>query len=161
MDTKMIESLVREVLRNVEQTPAVASGDKLTVQDYPLQEKRPELVKSRTGKSLNQLTLDNVKSGAITFEDMSIHPDTLEYQAIIAEASGRLTLAQNFRRAKELTAVPDDEILAIYNGLRPYRSSKADLLGYADRLETTYNASVCAKFIREAAEVYEKRGMLA
>jgi propanediol dehydratase small subunit len=161
MDTKTIESLVREVLRNVGQAPVSASGDKLSVKDYPLQEKRPELVKSRTGKTLDQLTLDGVKKGEITFDDLRVHPDTLNYQASIAEAAGRPALAQNLQRAKELTAVPDEEILFLYNSLRPYRSSKSDLLGYADRLEKTYNATSCAKLIREAADVYEKRGMLA
>ncbi len=31
----------------------------------------------------------------------------------------------NFERAAELTAVPDDRILEIYNALRPYRSTRA------------------------------------
>jgi propanediol dehydratase small subunit len=161
MDPKAIESLVREVLRNVNQASAAGSGSALTAQDYPLQEKRPALIKSRTGKGLEELTLEGVKKGEITFEDLRIHPDTLEYQAEIAEAAGRPSLAQNFRRAKELTAVPDEEILSIYNSLRPFRSSKQELLGYADRLEKTYNATTCAQLIREAAEVYEKRDMLA
>ena len=107
------------------------------------------------------MTLDGVKKGEISFDDLKIHPDTLEYQAEIAEAAGRPHLAQNFRRAKELTAVPDEEILAMYNALRPFRSSKQELLDHADHLEKTYNAKVCAQLIREAAEVYEKRDMLA
>lgn len=161
MDSKAIESLVREVLRNVSQANTAGSSSGLTVEDYPLQEKRPELIKSHTGKKLEQLTLDGVKKGEISFDDLKIHPDTLEYQAEIAEAAGRPHLAQNFRRAKELTAVPDEEILAMYNALRPFRSSKQELLDHADHLEKTYNAKACAQLIREAAEVYEKRDMLA
>ncbi len=37
----------------------------------------------------------------------------------------------NFERAAELTAVPDDRILEIYNALRPYRSTKEELLAIA------------------------------
>jgi propanediol dehydratase small subunit len=39
-------------------------------------------------------------------------------------------LAMNFERAAELTAVPDDRILEIYNALRPYRSTKYQCLLY-------------------------------
>jgi propanediol dehydratase small subunit len=165
MDEKMIESLVRQVLRSAESgsepSPAAASSGKLGVQDYPLQEKRPELIKSRTGKSLDQLTLEGVRKGEVTFQDMQIDPATLEYQAQIAESAGRPQLAQNLRRAMELTRVPDDEILSLYNALRPYRSTKKDLLGYAERLQKEYNASACAQLFQEAAEIYEKRGMLS
>ena len=44
----------------------------------------------------------------------------------------------NFERAAELTAVPDDRILEIYNALRPYRSTQAELLAIADDLEHRY-----------------------
>jgi propanediol dehydratase small subunit len=64
------------------------------------------------------------------------------------------------RRAAELIAVPDDQLLIIYNSLRPYRSTKAELYGIADELEQKYKCTVNAAFIREAADVYEKRGRL-
>ena len=41
MDPKAIESLVREVLRNVNQANTAGGSSGLTVQDYPLREKRP------------------------------------------------------------------------------------------------------------------------
>ena len=81
-------------------------------------------------------------------------------QAQVAESVGRDTLARNMRRASELIAVPDDELLTIYNALRPYRSTKKELNDIADNLERQYACTVNAAFIREAADVYEKRGRL-
>ncbi|MGB4868447.1 MAG: diol dehydratase small subunit, partial [Candidatus Promineifilaceae bacterium] len=60
----------------------------------------------------------------------------------------------------ELTNVPDERVLGMYNALRPNRSSKADLLAIADELESQYGAKVCANFVREAAGVYEARDVL-
>jgi propanediol dehydratase small subunit len=128
--------------------------------DYPLAEKRPELVKTATGKSLSDITLDAVVSGAVKAEEIRITPQTLEYQAQIGESIGRPQFARNLRRAAELTAVPDARILQMYNALRPNRSTKAELLAIADELEGQYGARVCAGFVREAADVYERRGVL-
>jgi len=169
VDEKNIELLVREVLQSLGGNALAPSagektggdGQKLSVEDFPLQEKRPELIRSKTGKKMEELTLEALMKGQINFEDFRTDPGILEYQAQIAEAAGRPQLAQNLRRAMELTALPDEEVLSLYNSLRPYRSSKAQLLGYAEHLEKTYQAIACAKLFREAAEVYEKRGMLA
>ena len=57
--------------------------------DYPLSSKRPELVKSASGLSLDDIRLEKVVSGEITFDDIKIRPETLEYQAQIAESMGR------------------------------------------------------------------------
>ncbi|HAF4754903.1 TPA: hypothetical protein G9B43_002334 [Salmonella enterica] len=69
-------------------------------------------------------------------------------------------LAMNFERAAELTAVPDDRILEIYNALRPYRSTKEELLAIAADLENRYQAKICAAFVREAAGLYVERKKL-
>lgn len=139
----------------------VAAGQKLDYRrDYPMAEKRPELVKTATGKSLSEITLDAVVSGAVKAEEIRITPQTLEYQAQIGESIGRPQFARNLRRAAEMTAVPDARILQMYNALRPNRSTKAELLAIAAELETQYAAKICAGFIREAAEVYERRGVL-
>jgi propanediol dehydratase small subunit len=129
-------------------------------QDYPLSEKRRDLVKTATGKTLDEITLAAVMNGELTAEEIRITPQTLEYQAQIAESINRPQLAGNMRRAAELTGVPDTRILEIYNALRPYRSTKADLLAIADELEHQYGATVSANFVREAATVYEARGRL-
>lgn len=128
--------------------------------DYPLAQNRPDLVKTSTGRSLADITLDHVVSGKITFEDMKIRPETLEYQAQIAEACGRPQLANNIRRAAELTHLSDQRVLEVYESLRPYRSTKEELLNVAAELEAKYQAHICATLVREAAEVYEKRGRL-
>ena len=112
-------------------------------------------------KKRNRLAImAGLKSGELTAEDFRIAPETLEMQAQVAESVDRDSLARNMRRAAELIAVPDDQLLSIYNSLRPYRSTKAELYGIADELEKKYKCTVNAAFIREAADVYEKRGRL-
>jgi propanediol dehydratase small subunit len=69
-------------------------------------------------------------------------------------------LAANLRRAAEMTRIPDARLLEMYNALRPYRSTKQELLHMAEELETRYQAKVCGALVREAAEVYDKRGRL-
>ena len=133
---------------------------KMSPQDYPLATKRPESISTPTGKKLQEITLENVLNGDIKAEDVRISPETLEMQAQIAEGMNRHAIARNFRRAAELIKVPDDRILEIYNALRPYRSSREDLLAIADELENVYGAKVNADFVREAVEVYEKRQKL-
>ncbi|MGI6677713.1 MAG: diol dehydratase small subunit [Dehalobacterium sp.] len=167
MDEKQLEAMVREVLQYMGQSPeksksrnATSDNQKLTAKDFPLTEKRRDLIKSRTGKKIDDLTLDAVMKGEVTFKDFAIDPQVLEYQAQIAESMGRNQIAENLRRSMELTTVPDEEVLSLYNALRPYRSTKDDLLSYADHLEKTYQAAQCAQLFREAAEIYEKRGML-
>ena len=128
--------------------------------DFPLAVKRKDLVKSPLGKELDDLTLDAVMSGEVTFEDLRISADVLELQAQIAEGVGRIWIARNFRRAAELTKVPDERLLEIYNLLRPYRCTKEELLAIADELDGEYEAKVNAEFVRETAEVYEQRGIL-
>lgn len=127
---------------------------------YPLIEKHPEAIRSKTGKKLEDITLENIMNGSIGIEDVSISKETLILQAEVARQSGRIQLAQNFIRASELIGIPDDEILTIYNKLRPYRSTEEELEQVIDKLETEYNAKVCASFIRNTLEVYKKRDIL-
>jgi propanediol dehydratase small subunit len=101
-----------------------------------------------------------VLKGEITPQDVRITPETLEMQAEIAEKVGRHQFARNLRRAAELTRIPDQRILEIYRALRPYRSTKEELLAIADELEQKYGARMNAALVREAAEVYERRGRL-
>jgi propanediol dehydratase small subunit len=133
----------------------------LTRDDYPLSINRPDLLHTPTGKPITALTMDAVVSGELSAEDLRISPETLLLQAEIADASGRPQLAGNFRRAAEMTGIPDAEVLAMYNALRPRASPVEALAELADRLETTYSAPVCAALVREAAEVYGRRDLLA
>lgn len=141
-------------------TGASTAGKKVGVQDYPLGAKRPDLVRTPTGKRLEELSLDALVEGKISTEDMRIAPETLELQAQVAEDAGRAPFARNLRRAAELIAVPDERVLEIYNALRPNRSTKEELLAIADELQNKYGATVNSAFVREAAEVYAQRGVL-
>ncbi|MCL2315530.1 MAG: diol dehydratase small subunit [Actinomycetia bacterium] len=160
---QLIRQVMAEVLAKLDagaSSPAPAAGGRVTKEQYPLGEKSPHLIASATGKHLEDFTLDRVTSGALTAEDFRIAPQTLELQAQVAESTGRDSFARNLRRAAELTAVPDDRLLGVYNALRPYRSTKAELYAIADELSTKYGCTINAAFIKEAADVYEKRGRL-
>ena len=95
-----------------------------------------------------------------TSDVLTLLAATLEMQAQVAESVHREAFAGNLRRAAELIAVPDDRLLEIYNALRPYRSTKQELLDIAGELDGKYGAKTAASLVREAAEVYEKRGRL-
>ena len=129
--------------------------------DYPLAINRPELLHTPTGKTINDLTMDKVMAGEIDAADLRISSETLQMQAQIAEGAGRPQLGNNFRRAAELTRIPDERVLQMYNALRPNASSKEELLAMADELESSYSAPTTAALVREAAEVYERRDVLA
>jgi propanediol dehydratase small subunit len=128
--------------------------------DYPLASRRPDLVRTPTGKGFQDITLENVVSGKVDGQEIRIGPETLELQAQVAENHGRPQLALNFRRAAELTRIPDEEVLKIYNALRPGRSTREELRIMAKELEKKYRARMNATFVREAMKAYEKRGLL-
>ena len=67
---------------------------------------------------------------------------------------------KHFERAAELVGVPDEGILKTYVKLSPNRSTKLELVMMAQELLEKYNAKNCARLVMEAAEVYEKRGIL-
>jgi propanediol dehydratase small subunit len=135
-------------------------SEKLTTADYPLAENRPELIKGRGGKHLDDITLERVIAGEVTLDDLRITPEALKMQAEIARAANRATLAGNFERAAELVAVPQDFVMQVYELLRPGRAkSKAPLVEAARTLRETYHAERMAAFVEEAAEVYERRGL--
>lgn len=137
------------------------TGRRLSTDDYPLAEKRPDRVSGPRGKPLPNLTLDGVVSGAIDIEDLRITPEALLQQAEIARSANRDRLAENFERAAEMTALPQDLVMEIYEMLRPGRAtSEAALRDLAERLRTVHGADRLAAFVTEAAEVYAKRGLL-
>jgi propanediol dehydratase small subunit len=118
----------------------------------------PDATIAWSGKTLGQLTIEAVMAGDVTVADLRIHPDTLEHQAEVAQAHANPQLAENFRRAAELTALDDSEVLGIYEALRPGRSSAAELRALADSLSER-GATRNAALIREAAHVYERRAL--
>ena len=133
---------------------------KLTIADYPLAETRSDKIHGQRGKSLDEITLDAVMAGKVTMEDLRITPQALADQAEISRAAKRPTLALNFERAAELVGVPQDFIINSYEMLRPGRAkSKEQLLKVAKTFRLTYKAERMAKFIEEAADIYERRGL--
>jgi propanediol dehydratase small subunit len=112
--------------------------------------------KALSGRPVDDLTLDAVRVGEVGLADLRIHPETLERQAVIAQQHGNPQLAANLRRAAELTGLPDEEVLAIYEALRPGRSSTAELTALAGSLAAR-GLPLSAALIAEAAEVYARR----
>ena len=113
-----------------------------------------------SGQPVGELTLEAVRRGEITVPDLRIHPDSLEHQARVAQEHGNPQLAENLRRAAELTALGDDEVLAIYEALRPGRSTAAQLAALAASLSGR-GLPRCAALLTEAAEIYTRRGLTA
>ena len=127
---------------------------------YPVGEKNPDRVRTRNGRPLRELTLDNLLAGAVTASDFGITAEGLRLQAAIAERAGRPNLAQNLRRGAELVEIPDNVLLEIYELLRPGRAQSADdLRATADQLRVRYGAKETASLLEEAALVYERRGV--
>jgi propanediol dehydratase small subunit len=120
--------------------------------DYPIAEKRPDLVRAPSGLQFDEITLEAVMEGRVAMQDLRVTAEALCAQAGIAEAAGRPQLAENLLRAAELVSVPEEKILAIYNALRPGRATREHLLALADELESRFAAGRCAQLIREAAE---------
>ncbi len=154
----LIRQIMQEVLKNMQ--GAQAAPATVTAADYPLGETMPEKIKSASGKSLDELTLEGVINGTLTAADFRITKETLELQAQVADSVNRKTFGMNLRRAGELIPVPDARLLEIYNALRPYKSTKAELYAIADELINVYGAKVSGNFVKEAADVYEKRNRL-
>jgi propanediol dehydratase small subunit len=117
-------------------------------------------VRTFTGRSLQELSIEKVLSGELTAEDFRTSAETLREQANAAESGGYRQLAENLRRAAELTGISNEEVLEIYNQLRPGRSTYKALIALAERLEKRYQATLTAAMVREAAEVYRKRGIV-
>ena len=121
---------------------------------YPLRDDPHSQVRTRTGRTLDEITLEAVRNGEVTLGDLSIHPDTLRAQAEIATQAGFPHLGANLRRAAELAQMPNEKVLEVYEALRPHRLRYEGLLALADELEHEYGAVENALLIREAAEAY-------
>lgn len=128
--------------------------------DYPLGTRRPDLVRTPAGVSLDDVTLEAIRQGTLDADEIRATPETLRLQAEVAHAAGRMQLGENLERAAELATVPDDLLLEIYTALRPGRATAEELEEWAVRLDG-FGASKTATFVREAALAYADRGLLA
>jgi propanediol dehydratase small subunit len=106
------------------------------------------------------LTVEAVAAGRVTQADLTIRRETLLAQAARADAEGYPQLARNFRRAAELTSIPNDVLLETYEMLRPYRTTYERLLATAQEISARYDAPETGLYIREAAETYRVKGLL-
>jgi propanediol dehydratase small subunit len=118
------------------------------------------MVRALSGREVGELTLEAVRRGELSVADLRIHPETLERQAAVATAHANPQLADNLRRAAELTRLPDEEVLAIYDALRPGRSTPERMTELAADLKER-GLPRCAALLTEAAEVYARRGLSA
>ena len=118
------------------------------------------MTKAFSGRDSAELNLDRLSAEELDADDVRIHPDTLRAQAKVAEEHANPQLAANFARAAELALLPEAEVLALYEALRPHRSTEEELGALAGRLEEV-PAPLCAQLVREAAAVYARRGLLA
>lgn len=127
---------------------------------YPLAEHAADSLTAANGRPLAEVTLDAAAQGALSADDIRISAATLRAQAAIARQAGYSAVAHNLERAAELTAVPNAELLRMYEQLRPGRASEAELVALADRLEHEFHAPITAAFVREATAVYRRRNLL-
>jgi propanediol dehydratase small subunit len=114
---------------------------------------------AKSGRPVSEVTLDALRAGDVDIEDVRIHPTTLEMQARVAEEHANPQLAANFRRAAELSLLPDSLVMDIYEALRPRRRTFDELAAVASDLEAR-GAVLTAALVREAAGVYLERGLL-
>ena len=119
-----------------------------------------EPIRTITGRTLDELDLEAVLAGELSVEDFRISGETLRRQADAAEAAGYRQLAENLRRAAELTRISNQGVLDIYDALRPGRTTYSHLIALADHLEDERDAPLTAALVREAAEVYRECGLV-
>lgn len=117
------------------------------------------MTRAFSGRDAEELTVDRLAREELAADDVRIHPATLERQAQVAELHGNPQLASNFRRAAELAQVSEDDVMSLYEALRPHRSTADELAALAGRLDAV-PAPLCAALVREAADVYARRGLL-
>ena len=66
---------------------------------YPLGEHHRDAIRSATGRPRADLSLEAIRDGSMTAADLTIHRETLELQATIAEEAGFPQVAKGLRRA--------------------------------------------------------------
>jgi propanediol dehydratase small subunit len=118
------------------------------------------MARALSGRKVDELTLEAVRRGELGVPDLRIHPETLQRQADVAAAHANPQLAENLRRAAELTRLSDEEVLAIYDALRPGRFTPGRLTELGAELAER-GLPRCAALLAEAAEVYARRGLCA
>ncbi len=107
----------------------------------------------------DDFTVEAAVNGNLSVADLRMDPATLAGQAVVADEGGNPQLAENFLRAAELALIDDEEVLQLYEALRPHRSTAGELDTLRVSLEAR-GASRCAELVRQAGVVYARRGLL-
>jgi propanediol dehydratase small subunit len=107
----------------------------------------------------DRFTVEAAVDGKLQLSDLRMDPAALAHQAVVAEENGNPQLAENFLRAAELATIDDEEVMSLYEALRPNRSTPDELEALRVSLETR-GASRCAELVRQAAVVYARRGLM-
>lgn len=164
-----IDDLVAKIMKQMQENGATTSESttntnvetsNMTAKDYPLYGKHRNDVETPKGKKLDSISLEDVVAGKVPASNFRITPAALKMQGEIAASAGRPAIQRNFQRAAELTKVPDERLLEMYDALRPFRSTKKELMDIAEELRNKYNAVICANWFEEAANYYESRKKL-
>ncbi|MDG2406566.1 MAG: diol dehydratase small subunit [Paracoccaceae bacterium] len=127
---------------------------------FPLGTHHRNEVRAKSGRPLNELTLDQVQAGDVQPDDLSASAETLNLQAQFALDAGYAEVAKNLIRAAEMTKIPNTEILEVYEALRPGRSTYYRLLSLSQQIISMYGAEHTGAYIRDAAEAYRETGLL-
>ena len=106
-----------------------------------------------------KFTVEAALDGKLRLSDLRMEPATLAHQAVVAEEGGNPQLAENLLRAAELATIDDEDVMNLYEALRPHRSTTDELEALRVSLETR-GAARCAELVRQAAVVYARRGLL-
>jgi propanediol dehydratase small subunit len=130
------------------------------MQQMPSKETGQTTVRTQSGRTLDELNMEAVLAGRLKTDDFRISDETLRQQADAAENAGYGQLAENLRRAAELTRISNEQVFAIYDKLRPGRATHEELVTLADRLEQEFDAPLIAGLVREAAEIYLERDLV-
>lgn len=108
---------------------------------------------------MSDITVENAVDGKLGLSDLRMAPEALAHQAAVAEQGGNPQLAENFLRAAELATIDDEDVMALYEALRPHRSTAEEL----EQLRTSLisrGAPRCAALVEQAAAAYARRGLL-
>lgn len=109
--------------------------------------------------SRKELSVQAAVDGKLELADLRMDPATLAHQASVAKEQGNPQLADNFLRAAELAVLDGEEVMGLYEALRPHRSTAEELEALRASLSDR-GASRCAELVRQAADAYARRGLL-
>ena len=131
----------------------------LSIADYPLAEKRPEIVRGKRGKGLDEITLEALLEDRVTLEDLRITDAALRQQAEIARAAGETRWPRTSSAAPSSLTCRKTRSCASTSCCVPAALNRGELLAAARSFASNISQGIAA-FVEEAAAVYERRACL-